>query len=312
MKPKYLFSVLLFMNIYSCTEFQEKQLQEDAVEVFIPRDGLRTDVATQQFYWYELAGAEDYQLQVASPDFQEIERLVLDTIMTNTRLFLTLAPGDYEWRVRAFNNSSASLFSSRRLYIDSTLNLSNQTVQIVDPSDQDTSNKMSYKFRWQELYNADQYTVDLASDKDFSSIIQNWTVNVPELEIIVPSEGGYHWRVRAINPSSVSPYSSRSFFVDTTAPQVPLLVSPGNGQVLLGNSVNFLWQRQSAGISSVRDSLQISKDSLFSNSHVNLLLDVNSLNLDTLGSDSYFWRVQSIDKAFNSSDWSGASEFVIQ
>ncbi len=301
---------LALVLLSACTEFQERQLQQDIVEVFIPRDSLRTDIATQQFYWYEVEGAIDYEFQIAEPDFAGINRLITDTITTSTRINISLQPGEYEWRVRAFNNSSATSYTSRKLFIDSTLNLSNQELVLISPSDQDTFNDPNQNLEWQSLYNAESYDLDLAAGSSFGSILQTWTTTSPRQDVSLSTEGNYLWRVRARNSSSSSPYSSRSFYLDTTAPGQPILISPSNRQSLSASPINFQWQRQSVGVSSVRDSLIISQDSLFFQIHLNLSLSTNSFSIDTLSSGDYYWRVRTADKAGNLGAYSDTYRFT--
>ncbi len=123
---KLLIAILSIGGFTSCSTWQEKQIDEETVEVFLPRDSLRTDIATQLFYWYHVEGAEKYELQIVSPSFDRIDRLVLDTNVSDNKFEFTLQPGTYEWSIRAYNFSSSTGYTVYGLYIDSTLDLSNQ------------------------------------------------------------------------------------------------------------------------------------------------------------------------------------------
>ncbi|QNR23221.1 fibronectin type III domain-containing protein [Croceimicrobium hydrocarbonivorans] len=303
--------VFICLFLVACTEFQEPQLDDEKIEIFIPRDSLVTELSSQLFYWYEVDGALDYEFQIAQPNFEQINRLVVDTIVTETKVRFTLAPGAYEWRVRAFNNSSATAYTLYRLYVDSTLDLSSQEVLLLSPADKDTTNKKNQILKWQSLYNAEYYTIDLAAGNSFGTILNSWSPVEPSQNINLDEEGNYLWRVRALNTTSLSPYSERSFFLDTTAPAKPQLISPSNGQSLSNASVNFQWLHYRMGGASIRDSIQLATDSLFLLIYADAEVRGTSLVVDTLSSGQYFWRLKSIDKAGNRSPFSSVRSFQI-
>lgn len=117
---KYVYYFLAIMNtmLLGCETALEKPLEKDSVILLSPKDSLVTSTASQTFYWDLLDGAAEYQLQVVSPRFNAIERLIKDTVMNGTQFTIDLAKGDYEWRVRGLNYSSASMFSKiNTLYI---------------------------------------------------------------------------------------------------------------------------------------------------------------------------------------------------
>ncbi|HRO46358.1 hypothetical protein [Agriterribacter sp.] len=104
--------------LLGCETALEKPLEKDFVILLSPKDSLVTSTTSQTFYWDLLDGAAEYQLQVVSPRFNAIERLIKDTIMNGNQFTIELAKGDYEWRVRGLNYSSASRFNNiNRLYI---------------------------------------------------------------------------------------------------------------------------------------------------------------------------------------------------
>ncbi len=117
---KYVYYFLAIMNtmLLGCETALEKPLEKDFVILLSPKDSLVTSTTSQTFYWDLLDGAAEYQLQVVSPRFNAIERLIKDTIMNGNQFTIELAKGDYEWRVRGLNYSSASRFNNiNRLYI---------------------------------------------------------------------------------------------------------------------------------------------------------------------------------------------------
>lgn len=296
----------------ACSTWQEEQINEEVVEIFVPRDSLQTDIATQLFYWYHVTGATKYELQIATPTFNQIDRLILDTNVTGNQYEFTLSPGSYEWRVRAFNGSSTTDFTVSRLYIDSTLDLTNQTVVLLNPLDRDTSNLGTYSFKWQKLYNADSYQFELFQPDRFGQLIHSQEVVSENLNYSPQTEGAFEWRVKALNSNSQTIFFEREFYRDATPPLAPNLQSPPNNAMLTSATINFSWQSDHTG-SSNKDTLFLSTDSSFGALPYAKYYSPNEVAVaDTLSTGVYYWRVRSYDKAGNIGAWSISRKFTAQ
>lgn len=297
----------------ACTEWEEPQVDEEQVYVLTPRDSLKTEVATQLFYWYGVEGATQYELQVVTPGFDRIDRLVLDTNIAGTKFWFTLSPGEYEWSIRAYNNSSSTAYTVHRLYIDSTLNLSNQQVILKRPSDNDTSNNDLQLFEWQSIYNADSYRFELWKNSFAGDPVLFRDTPKDTLLYRLSGEGRFVWRVRAENITSNTVYSNRDFYVDTTAPNTPVLQQPDNGEVLTSSDpLDFQWTRGAQSGSSIRDTFFLATDPNMTDLREKFEVKGMVLSMDTLSSGIYYWRVRSYDKAGNTSNYSSIRQFTIQ
>jgi hypothetical protein len=105
---KFILPALLFAG---CAEIIEKSLTNEQVMLSAPANNVASSDSLQTFYWQKLDGATSYQLQVVSPNFDSIVKLIADTTV-NTNMFpISLDTGQYQWKVRAFNASSTTLFS---------------------------------------------------------------------------------------------------------------------------------------------------------------------------------------------------------
>lgn len=311
-KVKHLFYLLMIAVVSSCSEFQEPQLNNESIEVLTPRDSLRTSVATQQFFWYELEDAIDYELQIVTPSFSQIDRLILDTIIAKNKVLMTLTPGEYQWSVRAFNNSSASPYTVHTLFIDSTINLTTQTLQLLSPRDFDTSNQTSQFFNWQKIYNAAEYKFELWTPNEAGTLVQQAVLLEDTLSINNLDEGSYVWKVRAQNQLTNSVYSKRIFLIDTTSPNKPDLLEPDTNAMILGNNIDFKWSRGGTNTGSeIIDSLYISQNSSFSSFYRLERTSDNMVQIDSLPTGNYFWRVKSFDAAQNKSEFSETREITV-
>ena len=308
-----LLPLLLGFLIFSCSEFQEPQIDKEVVEVLTPRDSLRTSVSTQLFLWYAVPDAIDYELQIVSPGFDQIDRFVLDTIVTDTRFEQTLAPGTYQWSIRAFNNSSATLYTVHTLFIDSTIDLTTQTLQLIKPVDGEISNQPSKKFDWQKLYNADNYSFELWKPDESGQLIVQKSTTYDTLNYRVMAEGNYTWKVRGENLLTNTVFSSRSFMVDTTSPTIPVLLEPDTNAVINDTKVDFRWSRGTG-----QNTGSLITDTLFLASDINMLNKTHVIPtsatievIDTMSTGVYYWRVRSADAAGNSSNYSETRKLTI-
>lgn len=303
MKNKLLYPLLVFsasILIYSCEDFIEVELSGKSVTVLAPANNTISSSYNQLFKWEDLKGAEKYQLQIVKPNFSAITQFVLDTTTTSTQFAYTLLPGNYQWRLRAMNNSSVTEYQTFNLTIDSTLDLSSSTVVLVSPADNYYSKYMANTFAWQTMPNADNYVLQILSSGSTISIQSSTTTTG---NYTFTSEGTYQWRVYAQNSSSNSAYSTRNIIIDVTAPSVPVPVSPVL-DTITANPIPLKWNTSSLADSS---HILISTDSLFAVITTKDTTIENTASVVTYNfysaviGTNYFWKVQDVDKAGNKS-----------
>lgn len=117
MKRIVLFSVISVACFFSCAEFVDYPLEKKTVNLIGPKNDLITLDTTLTFLWEKHIDATSYRLQIATPDFESIERIPIDSVITKDYVELTLKPGTYEWRVRPENRGSVGIYTSRKLVI---------------------------------------------------------------------------------------------------------------------------------------------------------------------------------------------------
>ncbi len=115
---RFLAIFLLFSGCFvACSEFIEYPLEKKSIQLTAPMDSLRTQDSIVSFYWERHEDADQYRLQVATPNFDSVQKIVIDTVTTNDHLLLTVSPGTYTWRVRPENKGSVGLFTQRQITI---------------------------------------------------------------------------------------------------------------------------------------------------------------------------------------------------
>ncbi|MBU1076608.1 MAG: T9SS type A sorting domain-containing protein [Spirochaetes bacterium] len=161
-------------------------------------------------------------------------------------------------------------------------------------------------FNWNDVTGAERYNIQIAGDAGFTSPQVNTTNIISEYNPSSPlPEGTNYWRVRAHSDSAgFGPYSEvRMVRIDTAPPSQVTLTLPADGSIIHDTKPLFTWNPANdllSGVSNYR--IQIDTESNF-----NLPIDHSDISEGTsyttpsdLGDGTYYWRVQTCDRAENS------------
>jgi hypothetical protein len=297
MKKEILYSVLFVMIIFtSCKDIIVMDISDEKVVLLSPYDHLESYSSTQTFWWEYVEDAEKYQLQVVSPDFVQTETLVLDTLITKDQFLYNLIPGKYQWRVRALNSVYSTDFTIFSLQIDSTQDLTSETIILRTPLQNDTTNKQILTFSWDKLYNADTFNVVLLFEG--SPSIDTLTAENSISISLIDGQGAYVWKVNASNEISRTEYSERQFYLDTSAPLKRTLISPVDQSVIQDSITQCVWNIPSRDGSSEYDSLYVYSDSTITSIVFSAKVVTGQTEVE-LNPGKYFWGVRGVDKAGN-------------
>lgn len=111
------FLIGLLLVVSACDDFFETDISQEEIELVSPADGIATEFFVQTFSWERLNGANSYHLQIVSTSFDNIELMVLDTVIVKTSFTHELFSGEFEWRVKGLNYTSETAYSTRSLTI---------------------------------------------------------------------------------------------------------------------------------------------------------------------------------------------------
>ncbi len=305
---KVLIIVVMAAWLFGCTDIIEPNISGEHVKLLAPTDSLTTIYSSIALWWDPIKNANSYSVQIVSPSFDFIERLMMDTITETNQVVVSLFPGQYQWRVKAINYSYETEYTTSTFFIDSTLDLSQQKVVLTSPIDADTNNNVYIELRWDFLYNANKYVV-VAENQD--GIIASDTLMTNRYFLTLYIDGEYSWKVKGVNNYSETIYFRRGFFRYTHIPNAPTLVLPVNlSNFSSDETIEFSWTRDQLTVPSIQDSIFISNDSIFSDCVVKASLDFPQFE-DVLEVGTYYWKVKSIDKAGNESNFSEKRSFII-
>lgn len=304
--PIVFLSLILITFCSSCDDFIEKDLETEIVKIMAPADSSTISTTTVTFWWESIEGALEYNIQVVSPSFKQVQKLWADSIVTGDKLMLSLVPGNFEWRIKALNGSSETSFVTAAFSIDSTLNITNENIILVSPGNGAITNKLQQVFRWNKLYSANDYNFRItnAAGESLEDIITLKTEASHEFL----TDGVYTWSVRGQNEISNTLYSSFTLQIDTQTPEAPILNTPLNNAVV-PDDVSFSWTRAHDTGSALYDSLYVFSDISLTNKKLSVKLDQTSYE-DSFEAGIYYWYVKTCDAAGNIGDRSSVFSFV--
>ena len=306
--------IFLASTSLSCKDFFEQDLSDKTISIVVPQNNTSTAIRNVHFKWKELESADNYTIEVVSPSFANIHYFNVDSTFANNEIFLNLVPGIYQWRVRGNNNSSNTEFSIPFSFtISSTSDLTGQVVVLNSPRNANISNSLDpISFNWSSVSQADDYDFILKDGNDFSSgttIQSNYDLTNTSVSASGLGEKTYVWGVRAKNNiPSLTNYSTRVFYIDTTHPLPPssLGIPADNATFSTGDTVNFTWNKATDPggnyKSAVTHIVIISTDPLFSDALTYTIRSTGSKAFEIFTTtQTYYWKMYSVDGANNES-----------
>ena len=180
-----------------------------------PDDFFTTSNTTFTISWQGIASADEYRLEIRSPDW-ETGTLVINPVLTSQTSFtntdFTYGEGDYAWSVAAENGFSKSGFSTPRHFtVDFT---APGTPTLVSPLNSATLADSVVTFQWSRPSDSGSPITDslfIFTDVNETNLLRSHEVNATSKIDSFPT-GIYYWKVRSTdaagNQSSFSSFNS--------------------------------------------------------------------------------------------------------
>ncbi len=218
-------------TLMACKSIIEEDISDKKIIVDSPNSNTLSSY-NQLFWWEKLDGALNYQLQIATPSFDSIQKLVLDTLVKTNKVNYILASGKYEWRVRALNGSYQTSYNGSKFTIlDADLNT--QYVLLKAPTTGTSVNTVSVSWYIIPVQGV-SYQLQASKSTTFSPAITDIKTPLSSYNLPITEETTYYWQVRAIKGTDTSYWSNPSSFIyDITAPAKPTLSLPANNTTTL-------------------------------------------------------------------------------
>ncbi len=263
--------------------------------------------------WYPSDFASSYQIQVSTD--QNFSNFVFDTTVAQSisATIQNLNPKvKYYWRVNAENNAGQSTFTPPHSFVTSGPQLAAPT--LFSPLDSDEVLPSSANFVWSSSANAGSYLLELSTSEDFcdnyeSKVTTDTAITLNDLD----HQTTYYWRVKAYpNDGSFSQSNfsvSKTFITSESLPDVPQILSPGDGTQNVSTRPVLVWQKAAYA----RDyELRVSTNSDLSSPFIHVSgISQNQFKIDNplKYKTTYYWDVRSIN-GVGTSNWSSTVKFI--
>lgn len=314
MKKRKYFTILacyiLVQLQFSCGQIIfEQDISDSYVNILAPTDNTTLTTGNISFNWETVSDADQYQIQIATPNFANAKQILLDSLTENTFYALELLPNNYEWRVRGVNSAFETAYFTNVLYIDEVKDFSDNHVILVSPDNNLITNQNTQNLTWKPVDGASEYRVQIWQPDTNGALENDLVINSTALEYEF-LDGIILWQVRAQTNTQNTTYSSRSLLVDTKSPNIAELLNPANGITISAGEITFNWLRDDIIGSIESDSIYLYNDAALNN----LILKDKAHNkeyIKELSVDDYYWNVQSFDEAGNKSSLSTTFNLIV-
>uniref|UniRef100_UPI0032176F75 InlB B-repeat-containing protein n=1 Tax=uncultured Draconibacterium sp. TaxID=1573823 RepID=UPI0032176F75 len=226
------------------------------------------------------------------------------------------------WIVRAYDGQDSTSSDESYFIIPGTSNTQPEKPVLILPADGDTSVYYEpLKFEW-SCNDADgdalEYLFEIGDSP--TNTLQTWAKNVPEITLYGETEDigkTYYWKVKAYDGKKWSEYSEarKITFIDdgeeNTAPSVPILITPSDGERFFTNdTITFSWQQaEDPENDDMRYELYLKTES----GDWRLWQTISGTIQHGHGesAQSYFWKVRAVDYRGAEGDFSEIRSFVV-
>lgn len=313
--------------LQGCKEIIAENISGKTPVIIIPANGQTVTQNPVHFKWEPMSGATKYHLQVVSPSFANISVYALDSVITGTDFYMALDSNSYELKLTAMNAGYSSNTLSGVHFVvgvPPTSGGGGNTVVLKTPEDNayfNSADAFQRTFTWTDLPNETHYELYLKRGSSFSGgvdVVPPYTyISPPQKTLdasVVLTEGQYHWGVRAyLNDETETALSKRTFFIDTTRPNAPGLISPSSMET--PGPIVFTWSNGSSDPgtvhSPVNSIIEISDNQNFSVILETKTVQGTTTTINLMGSGQRFWRVRNRDDAGNQSAYSSTMIFTL-
>lgn len=264
--------------------------------------------------WSDVSTATGYDLQVSTTsDFANC--VVNRTDPTVSQLSVPQGSLGYStlyfWRVRAKNSGATSSWSPVRNFT-TTQNTALASPFLSTPYTGAYNLPLTLTLDWYDVANASYYILQISTISSFAVITyENSNVNVSKLDIpsnVLGYNTYYYWRVKAVNSSTSSQWSSYSYF-KTAGITAPNLESP----TYLATNVSLTPKLNWSDVSNASGYIvQLSNDYSFTTTLINQTVTVSEYQVPSSilnSSTEYYWRVKTLMNS-SESDWTTRWRFT--
>ncbi len=304
---------LLFMTAWSNVwSFSTIPQLPSAPVLLQPQNNAVNQPTAVIFSWNTSSNGVTYRLQASTDSTFASTFLDHSAISSTSYSAGGFASGTtYFWRMSSSNPGGTSAWSS--VWRFSTVLPVPSAPVLLSPVNGATGQSTSLVLSWNAAAGAGHYWLQIAADTSFSTIIIGDTAIAATSKQInyLASGTEYYWRLKALNSSGESGWSSVWNFTTASAqtpPAVPSLLSPADSSSGQPTTLTLSWN---AVANADHYWIQVASDSRFATMvYTNYTLIGTSVQISGLaGTTTYYWQVRAVNAA-GQSNWSSAWSFT--
>jgi hypothetical protein len=274
-----------------------------------------TGEAAPVLTWVAVSGVTSYTVQIDNDtDFTNglVREVPLGNVLTYT-VSPALATGVYYWQVLPTGVEQTTAVYNKFTISPPAL----AAPSLSSPANASKTADTTPNLVWASVAGATQYEVQWATNATFKSNLLSQVVSDPTTSLTLPSLPNaagqlYYWRVRSLNNFGVAGAFSltRSFTLDTLAPDIPALLAPADNAISTNSRPVLSWTAETGASAYLID---LADNVGFSNPVLNgVVVTTTSYTLpNSLAQGTYNWRVRAVDSVENLSDQSAIRSFTV-
>ncbi|WP_435624314.1 hypothetical protein [Flagellimonas sp.] len=151
--------IALFMASWGCEDILEvPDISNQSVPILAPSDGSVLNNNRVRFSWDAIEEATAYRIQVANPNFEQANQILLDSVIQEdtlgnviNQIDQTLPNGNYAWRIKAMNSGFETPFSNSGFAVDAEEDLDlipPEVPTLIAPENGSVQNENEVDFSW--------------------------------------------------------------------------------------------------------------------------------------------------------------------
>ena len=155
-------SLAALITILSCSEILfETDISESFVNILAPSNYSEIPSGTISFNWESIENADNYNIQIATPNFENAKQILADSNVVGTSFQWQLLPDVYEWRIRGQNSAFETEYFSNFLTVTEAEDFASQEVKLLSPPDKSVTNETEQTLSWESVNGANEYRVQI-------------------------------------------------------------------------------------------------------------------------------------------------------
>ncbi len=205
-----------------------------------PFNGSLTQDTASNLYWYEVQGADSYEILISTDSLFETNETIKSKVTAKYFFANQLKSSSvYFWKVRAFSGTESSEWSD--VYSFETVSVFPDPPIIRYPTNNLKNVPTNFTVHIEMMSECDRYEFLLAKDSSFFDTVyydKNVKIYYPEIRDL-QEEVTYYIKMRSIKGEEFSKWQKLKFHTVNIDSVQPLLLKPKNGDQIAFHSIYF-------------------------------------------------------------------------